>query len=125
MNEPTENKKGLLHHSIFMFVATQLANVANMLFQFVAGRKLPDDEYGVLAAMLSIYLVASTPIDALRTAMAHFTQTQQSRARVLLRYLSNRDFSDEWLLQELATQKSASAMILKLEQISFGDSETL
>lgn len=72
MNEPEINKKGMLRHGIFMFVMTQLANIANMMFQFIAGRKLSDAEYGVLAAMLSIYLVASTPIDALRTAMAHF-----------------------------------------------------
>jgi len=73
MSDKPEIQKGLLRHSIFMFVATQAANVANLLFQVVTGRHLPTEEYGVLAAMLSIYLVMSTPMDALRTAMAHFT----------------------------------------------------
>jgi len=72
MTEPTDNKSSLLRHSIFMFVATQMANVANLLFQMVTGRVLPPEEYGVLAAMMSIFLIASTPLDALRTAMAHF-----------------------------------------------------
>lgn len=73
MSDAPEIQKGLLRHSIFMFVATQAANIANLLFQMVTGRRLPTEEYGVLAAMLSIYLVMSTPMDALRTAMAHFT----------------------------------------------------
>lgn len=72
MSDEPEIRQGLLRHSIFMFFATQAANIANLLFQVVTGRQLPTDEYGVLAAMLSIYLVASTPMDALRTAMAHF-----------------------------------------------------
>jgi O-antigen/teichoic acid export membrane protein len=74
MNQPgKENNQGLLRHSIFLFAATQVANIANLLFQFVSGRQLPVDEYGVLGAMMSIFLIASTPLDALRTAMAHFT----------------------------------------------------
>lgn len=73
MNESKQVKQGLLRQSIFLFGATQVANVANLLFQFVTGRKLPVDEYGVLAAMMSIFLIASTPLDALRTAMAHYT----------------------------------------------------
>jgi len=73
MSDEPDIQKGLLRHSIFMFVATQAANVANLVFQMVTGRQLPTEEYGVLAAMLSIYLVMSTPMDALRTAMAHFT----------------------------------------------------
>jgi len=72
MSDIPDIQKGLLRHSIFMFVATQAANVANLVFQMVTGRQLPTEEYGVLAAMLSIYLVMSTPMDALRTAMAHF-----------------------------------------------------
>ncbi|HMO04397.1 MAG TPA: hypothetical protein PKC67_12835 [Kiritimatiellia bacterium] len=75
MSEHAENhdlKQGLLRHSIFLFAATQIANVANLLFQFVTGRQLPVEEYGVLGAMMSIFLIASTPLDALRTAMAHF-----------------------------------------------------
>ena len=58
-------------------------------------------------------------------SMAHFTQTQKSRLRVLWRYLGNRDFSSESLLQQLAPQKSAHSIIETLELISFRDSEDL
>ena len=57
--------------------------------------------------------------------MAHFSQTQKNRLRVLWRYLSNRDLSSESLLQKLAILDSAGAIIEALEQISFTDSETL
>jgi hypothetical protein len=58
-------------------------------------------------------------------ALAHFSQTQRNRLRVLWRYLGNRDFSAESLLQRLAAQNSANAIIETLEQISFRDSENL
>lgn len=58
-------------------------------------------------------------------SLAHFSQTQKSRLRVLWRYLCNRDFSSEALLRQLATQNSARAIIETLEQISFRDSEGL
>ena len=43
-----------------------------------AGRWRPA-EYGVLAAMLGIILIIATPMDALRTAMAHFARAAQRR----------------------------------------------
>ena len=58
-------------------------------------------------------------------AMAHFTQTQKNRLRVLWRYVGNRDFDDEGLLRELAVHSSADRIIETLEQISFDDSESL
>ncbi|MDH3388754.1 MAG: hypothetical protein OEN02_12700 [Gammaproteobacteria bacterium] len=58
-------------------------------------------------------------------AMAHFTQTQQNRLRVLWRYLCNRNLGPEALLQELSTRKTAASMIETLERISYSDSETL
>lgn len=58
-------------------------------------------------------------------SMANFTQTQKNRLRVLWRYLCNRDFASESLLQQLAAQNSARAMIDTLEQISSRDSEAL
>jgi nucleoside phosphorylase len=58
-------------------------------------------------------------------SLAHFSQTQKSRLRVLWRYLCNRDFSSDTLLRQLATQNSARAILDTLEQISFRDSEGL
>ena len=58
-------------------------------------------------------------------SLAHFSQTQRSRLRVLWRYLGNREFDPETLLRQLAAQQTASAIIATLEQISYQDSEEL
>lgn len=58
-------------------------------------------------------------------SLAHFSQTQKSRLRILWRYLCNRDLDSESLLQQLSAQNSAHAIIETLEQISFRDSEGL
>ena len=65
----------LLQHSLLLFAATQVGSVANLLFQMVMGRALQHDpaEYGVLIAMLTIGHIFGLPIDALRTALAHFS----------------------------------------------------
>jgi nucleoside phosphorylase len=57
--------------------------------------------------------------------MAHFTQTQKSRLRVLWRYLWNRDVDSDALLAQLTTNKSAESIILALERLSHRDSEGL
>lgn len=57
--------------------------------------------------------------------LAHFSQTQQNRLRVLWRYLCNRNHSADALLQQLARESSARAMIESLEALSYRDSEEL
>jgi hypothetical protein len=63
---------GLLRHGLFLLVATQVANACNLLFHVVMGRTLPAAEYAVLATMLQVMLIIGTPLEALRTAVAHF-----------------------------------------------------
>jgi len=58
------------------------------------------------------------------TNMAHFSQTQKSRLRVLWRYLMNRQFDADRLLQQLGGRSSA-AIITNLEQLSQLDGEGL
>jgi adenosylhomocysteine nucleosidase len=58
------------------------------------------------------------------TAMARFTQTQKNRLRVLWRYLLNRNFDAEQLLQQHAGQ-TADGIIESLQQLSYQDSESL
>jgi len=58
-------------------------------------------------------------------SLAHFTQTQRSRLRVLWRYLHNRGLDSGQLLQALAAETSASAIIAALEQAGYRDSEAL
>lgn len=67
------HQSGLFRHSLLMLVATQLGNVATMLFQILMMRQLSRIEYGMLASMLSLVLITGTPLEALRTAVAHQT----------------------------------------------------
>ena len=59
------------------------------------------------------------------TSLAHFSQTQKNRLRTLLRYLLNRDNSDEALLRELKNQSSAGAILQSLETMRSQDSRQL
>lgn len=58
-------------------------------------------------------------------AMAHFSQTQKNRLRVVWRYLVNRNMNSETILRELQGHRSASAIINALEQLGYQDSEGL
>ncbi|MFH0954249.1 MAG: hypothetical protein V1873_07965 [Verrucomicrobiota bacterium] len=63
---------GLLRHSLFLMAATLVAHVSNTIFQAVMGWTLTPTQYGVLYSMLGVILVVLTPLDAVRTVMAHF-----------------------------------------------------
>jgi len=63
----------LFRHSLLLMVATQVGNAANLLFHMFMMRRLSGVEYGVLAAMLSLVLMLTTPLVALQTAIAHFS----------------------------------------------------
>jgi hypothetical protein len=56
--------------------------------------------------------------------MAHFSQTQKNRLRVLWRYLMNRGFDAEILLQQLGGD-TPGVILANLEQHSYRDSEGL
>ncbi len=73
MPNATSKPTRLLQHSILMLAATQVGNLANILFQILMNRQLSDMEYGALAAMLGMANIIATPLDALRTAAAHFS----------------------------------------------------
>jgi len=66
-------QSGLFKHSVILLVATQIGNVSNLLFQVLMIRSLSLAEYGILASMLSLILIIGTPLDALRTTVAHQT----------------------------------------------------
>lgn len=59
------------------------------------------------------------------TSLAHFSQTQKNRLRVLWRYLVNRDPGSVKLLQKLQSCSSGADIIKTLEQLSHRDSEGL
>ena len=59
------------------------------------------------------------------TSLAHFSQTQKNRLRVLWRYLLKRHPDPENLMRQLGTCDSGKAVIETLEQLSYQDSEGL
>lgn len=69
----SQHEQGLVRHSLLLLAATQVANVSNLVFQMLMGWSLKPAEYATLATMLNMTLIVATPLDALRTAMAHFT----------------------------------------------------
>ena len=69
MNKTTRSD-GLLRHSLVLMAASQVANICNLAFHSVMGRRL--DDYSLLSTMLNIMLIINTPLDAMRTATAHF-----------------------------------------------------
>ena len=90
------DQSGLLRHSVFLFLTTQVANVSNLLYQAVTGRSLTTEEYGVLAAMMNLLLITATPMEALRTAMAHFVaRTMKAVLRPQMRATRRSFFSGE------------------------------
>lgn len=62
---------GLLKHGFLLMAATQIANVSNILYHVAMGRAL-DDSYSTLLTMLNLMLIVGTPMEAVRTATAHF-----------------------------------------------------
>ena len=57
--------------------------------------------------------------------LAHFSQTQKNRLRVLWRYLANRNLGSAQLLEKLGACASSNAIIDTLEQLSHQDSKDL
>jgi hypothetical protein len=58
------------------------------------------------------------------TALAHFSQTQKNRLRVLWRYLMNRQYPAQKLLRQLDAL-APGVIITTLEQLCHQDSEGL
>jgi O-antigen/teichoic acid export membrane protein len=65
-------REGLLRHSILLMMAMQIGNVASTLFQMVMGRTLSTEEYGIFVALMNVILVLASPLQALRTGLAHY-----------------------------------------------------
>lgn len=108
MSERDSQYEGkLVRHSFLLLVTTGVANVANVVFHMVMGRALIPDEYGILAALLNMMLVLSTPLDALRNAMAHFAaRAHRANNAALARAIAQR-----WTLRIAALAIPASVLV--------------
>ncbi|WP_052882310.1 hypothetical protein [Kiritimatiella glycovorans] len=71
----------LLYHSLILMGVGHAGSVANLLFHLLMGRTCSRAEYGVLAAMLSAFLVFSVPLMALQSTLAHFCGRLEKEGR--------------------------------------------
>jgi len=62
----------LLRHSTLLFASLVMVNVCNMAFQMVVGRKLPKEEFALLAAFLAALTIIQRPLATLRTAVCYY-----------------------------------------------------
>lgn len=62
----------LLKSTTILFLASQVGNVGNYLYQFFMGRSLSPSDYGALNALLSIFMVTAVPVSAIVTVTARY-----------------------------------------------------
>ena len=81
------NKGGLLKHSSILFAGTMGVHVLNVLFQMFMGRYLRPEEYALLAALLGVFNVLSTPLSVIVSTFNRYSSllVQQNRAGDVLR----------------------------------------
>lgn len=72
LHPPGVEQDHLLRHSLLLLSGSQVANLFNLAFQLVVVRMLSPADYGIMAAMLSVFMIISTPVNALDRTMAHF-----------------------------------------------------
>jgi len=68
-----EGKDHLVKHGFAVLALFHVGSVANLAFQFLAGRTLSRAGYGTLYSMLGFLLVFMVPMRALQTTISHFT----------------------------------------------------
>lgn len=72
----TESSKDqMVRHSLVLIVLSNAANALSVVFQALMGRALPPDQFTEMATMLNLMLVLTTPLDAIRTSLAHGAAT--------------------------------------------------
>ena len=67
------HRDGLLRHSILLFVALNLTMVANIAFTVMLGRTLSLEEFSVFLPLMSMVGVLSSPMQAVRTVITHYS----------------------------------------------------
>ena len=85
---PGMESDGLFRHSLLLMAAAQVANACNMLFQLFAMRFLPDSDYAVLGAMLSVFGFGCIALGAVRKSVSQFAATyDNSGDRTSIKYM--------------------------------------
>jgi O-antigen/teichoic acid export membrane protein len=71
----------LMRHSALLFASMLVAHASNAAFQMVVGRKLPKEEYALLAAFLAALMIIQRPLGTLRTALCHYGSLLEQEGR--------------------------------------------
>lgn len=88
------HRDGLLRHSILLFVALNLTMVANIAFTVMLGRTLSLEEFSVFLPLMSMVGVLSSPMQAVRTVITHYSARfmLEGRTRDIVRLIR------QWLI---------------------------
>jgi O-antigen/teichoic acid export membrane protein len=70
---PKSHREGLLRHSILLFFALNLTMVANIGFTVMLGRALTAEEYSIFLPLMAMVSVLSSPMQAVRTVITHYS----------------------------------------------------
>ena len=71
----------LIRHSALVIVFTNIGSATNLLFHVVMGHMLSEGAYAILASMLGVYLIFTTPTMALQNTLAHFSACLKQEGR--------------------------------------------
>ncbi len=71
----------LIRHSAVVIFFTNIGSAANLLFHVMMGHLLSEAAYAVLASMLGVYLIFTTPTTALQNTLAHFSACLKQEGR--------------------------------------------
>lgn len=72
-------KKEFFQSSLILFVGSMIGNAGAYFFHLALGRILSPAEYGTLGALLSIYLILSTPMSAIQFTAAKMISVNQDQ----------------------------------------------
>lgn len=92
-----DKKDNLIKDSFILFVASSIVNISNFVFHMYATRNLKPEEYGVLATLLGIIMVISTPCLSLQMSIVKKASILKARNKLSGIGVLFRDVS-KWLL---------------------------
>jgi len=72
----------LLKHTAILFSAMMVVHVCNLAYQMVMSRVLPEGEFALLAALLSVLTILARPLGTLTTGMSHYSSLLIQRGRL-------------------------------------------
>jgi len=72
-------KDKFLRNSVLMFMSMSVVNIANLLYQILAVRKLTIPSYGIFNSLISVFTIFSLPVASIATMIAKFTSHYHHR----------------------------------------------